>query len=153
MWNIRAHACLCPKASACAHTCAHACAHACAQAHMRARGRCTPPISLIPFACAPLSIIGQHAKGIGVKDGVERPRARMFLILDVLGGRQCKCRPFDSTSFLTSDRVLSIFKAWRTARGMHMHMHMLCIKYMHMHIPVLRVTAPSASRARSASRI
>ena len=47
---------------------------------MRARGRRTPPISLIPFACAPLSIIGQHAKGIGVKDGVERPRARMFLI-------------------------------------------------------------------------
>ena len=43
---------------------------------MRARGRCTPPIALIILACAPLSIIGQHAKGIGAIEGVEHPRAR-----------------------------------------------------------------------------
>ena len=46
---------------------------------MRARGLCTPPIALILLACAPLSIIGQHAKGIGAIEGVEQPRARMFV--------------------------------------------------------------------------
>ena len=69
---------------------------------MRARGRCTPPIALINFACAPLSIIGQHAKGIGAIEGVERPRARMFLIFErFMPTFGVKCRPFDSTS-LTS---------------------------------------------------
>ena len=93
------------------HARAHACAHVCAMhvhrltaCNMRVRGRCTPPIALIIFACAPLSIIGQHAKGIGAIEGVERPRARMFLIFErFMPTFGVKCRPFDSTS-LRGDR-------------------------------------------------
>ena len=68
---------------------------------MRARGRYTPPIALIIFACAPLRIIGQHAKRIGAIESVGRPRARMFLIFErFMPTFGVKCRPFDSTSFM-----------------------------------------------------
>ena len=83
---------------------------------MRAHGRCTPPIALILFACAPLSIIGQHAKGIGAIEGAEHFCARMFLILDVLGGRQCKCRPFETISLGGADAGMA-FLPFKRARA------------------------------------
>ena len=98
--NILAHACY-THARTRAHTCARMHVHRLTACNMRARGRYTPPIALIICACARLSIIGQHAKGIGAKDGVERPRARMCLIFErFMPTFGVKCRPFDSTSLL-----------------------------------------------------
>ena len=100
MCNVRAQACY-TSARTRAHTCARIHVHRLTACNiMRAQKRCTPPIALVLFACAPLSIIGQNAKGIGAIEGVERPCARMFLIFErFMPTFGVKCRPFETISF------------------------------------------------------
>ena len=77
-----------------------ACAHASARTRMNAHGCFTPQIALIPFAYDPLNMRDRHAKGIrAIEGGDVHARICSSSWTTFRGGRQCKCRPLDSTSF------------------------------------------------------